>query len=120
MTFDLFGNEIAAEEAFGPPGPKHKVSGYAATPGSGPEGSTCGNCQHAARIDYHNKRFIKCGVIAHRWTHGPGTDIRLKTPGCKFWEPTPAFAKLIADVKGLRGEVDWRPGETTPEDYHAV
>lgn len=117
MTFDLFGNEIAATEAFGPTLPKHRVSGYAATPGTGPEGSTCGNCKHLCRAKTRSRKvFLKCGVIRHRWTHGPGTDIRAKSPGCRHWEPNKEFAKLIADVRSMKEPIDWRPSETVPED----
>ena len=48
-------------------------------------------CKHIDRVtsDSGRKNFIKCGVIRHRWTHGPGTDIRAKSPACRFWEAVP-------------------------------
>ena len=53
--------------------------------GSGPEGETCKTCRYATRVDYHDKRYYKCDLI-EQWTHGPGTDIRLKWPACAKWE----------------------------------
>ena len=78
------------------PGRKPRESGeprgFAARPGSGPVGETCGSCAHCARIGYHRRRYLKCRVIRHRWTHGPGTDIRAKAPACSFWQATTAEA----------------------------
>jgi hypothetical protein len=31
-------------------------------------------------------RFYKCAVIKESWTHGPGTDLRLKDKACSRWE----------------------------------
>jgi hypothetical protein len=65
---------------------KYEPRGYACRPGSGPAGETCGTCAYAVGIGYHDKRYYKCRKIEFRWTHGPGTDIRLKSPACKLWE----------------------------------
>lgn len=78
---DWFGNVIAT-----PSKSALSAKGYAARPGSGPEGETCEGCEHASRSSGGNKAFWKCSIIRHRWTHGPGTDIRLKSPACSFWE----------------------------------
>ena len=59
--------------------------GYAFRPGSGPEGETCGTCEHACRLRYHNKTYYKCEIVQHRWTHGAGSDILLKSPACTAW-----------------------------------
>jgi hypothetical protein len=53
----------------------------------GPRGETCGSCKHLECNAQYSKRFYKCGLL--RWTHGPGTDIRLKDPSCSRWEPKP-------------------------------
>ncbi len=64
------------------------AKGYARRPGSGPAGETCGSCIHAKGIKIRSGRvFYKCEIIKHRWTSGPGTDIRLKSPACEMWEP---------------------------------
>src|SRR4051812_8586296 len=68
------------------PQPKNKVSGYAATPGMGPAGETCRTCKHASNICGGANSYWKCAVVKFRWTRGPGTDIRLKSPACRFWE----------------------------------
>jgi hypothetical protein len=90
MNPDLFGQDDAdpspAGPASGPKKSKNLPKGYAARPGSGPAGETCRTCDHAAQT---NIRFWKCHVIHHRWTRGPGTDIRLKSPACSFWTKKP-------------------------------
>ncbi len=58
-------------------------NGYAATPGSGPEGMTCGDCVHAARLGYHNKKYWKCG-IGHI-SHSDASDIRKSAPACRLF-----------------------------------
>jgi hypothetical protein len=87
MMRDLLGNEITIEQARvlnkrKTPQPK----GYAATPGTGPEGETCGSCRHLSRQQYA-KIYLKCELMRHCWTGGPGSDIRAKTPACRRWEP---------------------------------
>jgi hypothetical protein len=60
-----------------------RPKGYAALPGTGPTGEFCRTCKHAC---FHEraKRYWKCDLIKR--THGPGTDIRLKSPACRRWE----------------------------------
>lgn len=48
-------------------------------------GRTCRTCRHATRISYSNS-FYKCGLAQNKWTHGRGTDIRLKDPACAKYE----------------------------------
>jgi hypothetical protein len=80
MTGDLFGGPDAK------PRGKHYVAprGYAAPPGTGPAGETCGTCKHAHRYVH----FAKCGHSARRHfnTNGAATDIRLRTAACSKWE----------------------------------
>lgn len=59
------------------------VKGYAAPPGSGPSGETCGTCKNLIVREFSN-RYFKCGLV--NYTGGPGTDIRKKSPACKHWE----------------------------------
>jgi hypothetical protein len=79
---DLFGNPISEPVKDS----KTHATGYATRPGSGPAGQTCGTCKFATRTGHSRKSYFKCMVIRHRWTHGPGTDILLKSPACSFWK----------------------------------
>lgn len=58
--------------------------GMAGPPGTGPEGETCGTCANTVYVQYA-KRYYKCKLV--NYTSGPATDIRLKTPACRHWEP---------------------------------
>ena len=67
---------------------REKVSGYASEPGTGPEGETCGTCDYF-RERHYAKVYFKCGKIVDSMdsgTHGPGTDIRKRSPACSFWK----------------------------------
>lgn len=91
---DLFGNVITEAEARAllaqsrksrkPTQPK----GYAAPPGTGPEGETCKTCAHIHRNEM-SKTYLKCGLMSAHWTGGPATDIRAGWPACRLWEPKP-------------------------------
>jgi len=59
--------------------------GHAANPGTGPAGETCRTCKHKAAV-HHARRYWKCGLTRATWTGGPGSDIRLKDPSCRYWE----------------------------------
>lgn len=50
----------------------------------GIEGATCGNCQHRFRRGGGARSYNKCDLM--RNTGGPGTDLRLKWPGCMSWK----------------------------------
>lgn len=61
--------------------------GHAQPPGSGPAGETCGTCAAYSRInDGTAGTFRKCGKAQHKWTHGPGSDIRKRDAACTEWE----------------------------------
>ena len=64
---------------------KRSLGGYAAVPGTGPEGETCGTCLHLCRRG-HAKAFFKCGLMRAKWTCGGGTDIKSRAPACCKWE----------------------------------
>jgi len=49
---------------------------------SGPEGKTCGDCDHLVRVEYAGT-YLKCGLDQARWTRGPGTDLRVRWPACE-------------------------------------
>lgn len=73
-----------------------QAAGYAAAPGSGPQGETCGSCAHC-RVRSHRvrskvagggkeRRFYKCGVMFPNWTNTRGSDVLVQSPACKRWE----------------------------------
>lgn len=68
---------------------RHTVTpaGYAARPGSGPEGETCGTCQHCRAKGNRagSRTFYKCGLMVRAWTCGRGSDVLLKSPACARW-----------------------------------
>ncbi len=53
--------------------------------GSGPDGETCGTCDHRERPRYHDKVYIKCGLMEDHWTHGAASDIKAGWSACKLW-----------------------------------
>lgn len=57
--------------------------GYAAEPGTGPPGETCGTCQHH-HVSSLSKDYHKCRLGSD--SGGPGTDIRVRAPACSKWE----------------------------------
>lgn len=83
---DLFGNEITEPRIrFTPSGRKRPLEvakGYAARPGSGPQGETCRTCQHAVR---RMARYWKCALLRQCWSGCLATDIRLKAPACSHF-----------------------------------
>jgi hypothetical protein len=74
---DLFGNEIVPAAC----GPKRSYA-HPDRPGTGPQGEACASCSHVRRVG----RYFKCAVIKESWTHGPGSDLRLKDKACSRWE----------------------------------
>ena len=63
-------------------------NGYAAPPGTGPEGKTCKDCAHKQRRgNYGGKSFLKCELRQATWTHGEGTDILAGSPACSKFAP---------------------------------
>lgn len=58
---------------------------YAATPGTGPDGETCGSCRHLVRKQLANI-YRKCGLCRPWWTGGGATDVKARSPACSRWE----------------------------------
>ena len=54
---------------------------YAERPGTGPEGETCGSCEHLYRVRLANT-YLKCGLMRGKWTGGGGTDVKARAPAC--------------------------------------
>ena len=69
----------------GRPLPKVWKGLYAALPGTGPKGETCGSCRHLYRRRY-SKVYLKCALCEPKWTGGPGSDIKARAPACSKWE----------------------------------
>lgn len=90
IATDLLGDPVdtPTEVDLSAPSPKRKPTkpnGYAAEPGTGPQGETCQSCKYIARKDCANT-YLKCWLRRKQWTGGTGTDIRAKSPACRFWE----------------------------------
>ena len=59
--------------------------GYAAPPGSGPDGKACKDCAHKRLHESGaRKRFWKCALI--KPTKGAATDILMRSPACSRFE----------------------------------
>jgi len=55
------------------------AKGYAALPGTGPAGETCGSCDHLYR------HRLKCELMKSYWTGGHCSDVLGRSPACKRW-----------------------------------
>jgi hypothetical protein len=60
------------------------LRGYAAAPGSGPDGETCRSCKHRFQHMGGKKSFTKCRL--GNPTASKATDIKQKSPACSRWE----------------------------------
>lgn len=78
---DLFGQPIIGDWTDGTKSKGTIRRGYAARPGTGPAGETCGSCEHF--VSY--RRYCKCDLLRRIWTHGAGTDILKKSTACSKW-----------------------------------
>ncbi|SMF96170.1 hypothetical protein SAMN02949497_3555 [Methylomagnum ishizawai] len=82
---DLFSPTPTPIHTPAPPG-RGYTGGYAARPGTGPQGATCRQCQHYALVEGHIRWYRKCGLMKERWTHGKGSDIKARSPACAKFE----------------------------------
>lgn len=83
----IFGGAELARPRRGkaPPRPA-EAQGYADLPGTGPEGETCGTCQHCAAVHFR-RSFYKCRLLVARWSRARSTDILVTSPACARFEP---------------------------------
>lgn len=88
MLKDMFGNEVTVEQARALLKKRHRPPtekrGYAAPPGTGPAGETCGSCRWLYR-NRQAKTYLKCQKMSPFWTGGAATDILAKAPACREW-----------------------------------
>jgi hypothetical protein len=87
-SLDMFGQpvkEVQWSKLAGKPKRKTIPRGYAALPGTGPHGETCGSCRHKVRVAAAG-HYLKCALVRRAWTHGMATDIRARWPACQRWE----------------------------------
>lgn len=83
---NLFGETITLKISEAKRTPTQR-KGYAAQPGTGPDGETCKTCAHARKCNEGGaKQFYKCVLMERHWTGGYGTDILIKSPACMRWE----------------------------------
>lgn len=83
-TLDEWRDQIEALEAAARAMPKPKARPPLV--GLGPPGETCGTCVHAVKVAGGARYFYKCELNRDRWTHGAGTDIRLRDLACSLWQ----------------------------------
>ena len=86
----LMGDLFNLDRALTPSERRHlrggtQAKGYAAMPGTGPEGETCGSCDHLVRKRLA-RVYRKCGLMEHHWTGGKGTDVLTNAPACRNWK----------------------------------
>lgn len=103
---DLFGNPVTEEQVRAMKKKKGRGStqprGYAAKPGTGPEGETCGSCRYKYARDLA-KTYLKCLLTYAAWTGGGKTDIRASAPACAKWTALPPeLVQVRKDIRALR------------------
>lgn len=91
-NLDLFGNPVPAPV---PEADKVRAArrrqaqprGFAGTPGTGPEGETCGSCAHIRRLNEGgNRTYPKCYLMSASWGKSARTDILVRSPACYRWQ----------------------------------
>lgn len=58
------------------------AAGYAAPPGSGPIGETCGTCANCRIRRVHERNVYKCALREKDWTHDRSSDVLIRSPAC--------------------------------------
>jgi len=91
---DLFGDEVKFPlKSFkeSPLKGRKLKTGYPAKPGTGPKEKTCRSCDHKVRHSSGHKSWYKCELCeidGHL-----ATDIKLRSPACRFWEKPDSYEK---------------------------
>jgi hypothetical protein len=83
---DLLGDPVRVQDFPGAPRKRKEAKpwGYFAPPGSGPQGHTCGDCEHHY-LNRLAKTYHKCYLAKAKWTGGRATDILVRSPACSGW-----------------------------------
>lgn len=82
----LFGGVEPAKSYDPPRQLSPKAAGYAAPPGTGPQGESCGTCMHCRVRTFHDRHFYKCELMVAAWNKDRSSDVVLKSPACRRWE----------------------------------
>ena len=78
---NIYGDEIEEKE---PMKPWNRA--YPAEPGSGPADESCKTCSNRVRKEYNSKVYQKYELMRRYWTHGGASDIKAKSPACRYWK----------------------------------
>lgn len=83
LSFTTIGGECVVARKRG----KHYIQprGYAARPGTGPAGETCGTCKHKTHA-HAARSYPKCALTRACWSSTRRTDILVSAPACAKWE----------------------------------
>ncbi len=83
MTTQVGYPDLALETLFAE---ARKDTAHAGKPGSGPVGSTCGDCAWSVwQKDDRGRRCLKCNLTD--WDRLEATDIRPEDHGCNYCDP---------------------------------
>lgn len=79
-----------------------QANGYAAPPGTGPAGETCGTCSHCS-VRVHtsagrNRKFYKCGVMVQTWSFCRSTDVLASSPACRLFAPGEPHVSTVRNI----------------------
>lgn len=85
LTFNTLGGDTVTVPKRG----KHYVQprGYAARPGTGPEGETCKTCRHSYHGGTGRRRYPKCALTRACHRSSRRTDILMGAPACEKFQP---------------------------------
>lgn len=76
-----------------------RAAGYAAQPGTGPAGESCGSCAHCC-AKVRGKTYYKCELMMAAWSTCRSTDVLVGSPACERWT---AGTPRMTGVSKLRG-----------------
>lgn len=64
------------------------ANGYAAKPGTGPAGESCGTCANCRmRHLSAQRRVYKCALAMSGWNSSRSSDVLIHSPACEKWTP---------------------------------
>lgn len=83
---DIFGDDVpatAVRTKYPERCPWKQPAGYADVPGTGPAGTTCGDCARHYEKRWKGKRYHKCKLSPRQNLPGVEGDIKLSSPSCR-------------------------------------